>query len=121
MLNNNLQIPPISANPGFTNKFNRSGKLQKITRHVVVYVATNQFDVYRQSTKKRGYFSREVYSKQKSGAFKLTSKDATKYKDPKIPEDAISYTYDGVDFYCMKSLSNYQLDIIRKLVDSVSK
>lgn len=119
MQNNNQFIQPISASPGFANRINPSGDLQQITKHVVIYLNSDQFDVYRKSTHKPGYFSRETYTKQKDASFKISEKDSDKYENPVIPENAFSYNYNEVILYSLQRLTEDQVSSLGQFIDSV--
>ena len=51
----------ISANPNFVTEYmNPNGSLEKKTRVVIIYFDGNTYDIYRESTKKQEWFSRET-------------------------------------------------------------
>lgn len=69
----------ISANPNFVTEFlNSNGSLEKITSVVVIYFDKRTYDIYRESTGKTGWSSRETRAFENYKPIK----DANKYPFP---------------------------------------
>lgn len=113
-----MNLFPVSASDKFTNVINKSGKLNKITRHVVLYLLADQFDIYRKSTGKPGHYSRDIYKKT-DGEYHLNEKDKLKYENPNIPATAIKYHINSIEIYSMTPLDKNQLNDIENLINSI--
>jgi|GEM_PF-5699398 len=69
----------VSANPNFVTEFlNPNGSLEKKTSVVVIYFDKRTYDIYRESTAKPGWSSRETRTFKNS----KPSKDTNKYPFP---------------------------------------
>lgn len=69
----------VSASPNFLTTFlNSNGSLEKKTSVVVIYFDKRTYDIYRESTDKSGWFSRETRTFENSKPIK----DSKKYPFP---------------------------------------
>jgi len=65
----------VSANPNFVTEFlNPNGSLEKKTSVVVIYFDKRTYDIYRESTAKPGWSSRETRTFKNSKPIKDTNK-----------------------------------------------
>ena len=77
--NKNIFEGAVSANPNFLTEFlNPSGSLEKKTSVVVIYFDKRTYDIYRESTGKPGWSSRETRTFDNSKPIK----DPEKYPFP---------------------------------------
>ncbi len=77
--NKNIFEGAVSANPDFLTEFlNPNGSLEKKTSVVVIYFDTRNYDIYRESTGKPGWSSRETRTFENSKPMK----DPNKYSFP---------------------------------------
>src|SRR3989344_6421821 len=76
--NKNIFEGAVSANPNFVTEFlNPNGSLEKKTSVVVIYFDKRTYDIYRESTAKPGWSSRETRT----------------FENPKPTKDQNKYTF----------------------------
>ena len=109
---------PISANVEFIKKITPSEQLKRKTNICVLNVASKKIYIYRDSSRKQGWLSREIYIIE-NGEIKFQDKDSMKYEPKKIPTDAYLYEHDSIKIYSVKKIEEEQLVNIKNFLDSL--
>lgn len=109
---------PVSANVEFVKKITSSERLKQKTNMCVLDVEARKFYIYRDSSRKQGWLSREIYIVQ-NGEIKFQKKDDIKYERKEIPSDAYSYEHCSIKIYSIKKIEEEQLTNIKKFLDSL--
>ena len=109
---------PVSANVEFVKKITPSERLKQKTNMCVLDVESKKFYLYRDSSRKQGWLSREVYIVE-NGEIKFQEKDEIKYEPKEISPDAYSYEHDSIKIYSIKKIEEEQLASIKNFLDSL--
>lgn len=110
---------PVSANVEFVKKITSSEQLKQKTNMCVLDIESKEFYIYRDSSQKPGWLSREIYTIENS-ELKFREKDAIKYEPKEIPSNTYSYEYDSIKIYSVNKLDDEQLKNIKKNLDSIA-
>ena len=100
---------PVSANCEFVKKITPSKQLKQKTKMCVLDVESKKFYIYRDSSQKPGWLSREIYV-TKNGELKFKEKDKIKYEPKEVSSDA----------YLIEKLDEEQLTNIKFFLDSLN-
>lgn len=84
----------------------------------VLDVESKKIYIYRDSSQKQGWLSREIYTVE-NGEIKFKEKDKTKYEPKEIPPDAYSYEHDSIKIYSIKKIEERHLANIKNFLDSL--
>ncbi len=109
---------PVSANVEFVKKITSSEQLKQKTNMCVLDVESKKFYIYRDSSRKQGWLSKEIYVLENS-EIKFQEKDEIKYEPKEIPSDAYLCEHDSVKIYSIKKLDEEQLTKIKNFLDSL--